>query len=83
MSRACQLTGAKPKSGHTVSHSNLKTKRRFDLNLVKKTVIDAKTGTKVKLRITARALRTLAKNPNKFSAQIHAMAKKNLKKNSK
>ena len=83
MSRVCQLTGAKPKSGHNVSHSNLKTKRRFNLNLVKKTVVDAQTGQKVHLRITARALRTLAKNPKKFGAQIHAFAKKSLKKISK
>lgn len=52
-------------------------------NLVKKTVIDERTGQAVTLRITARALRTLAKNPKKFSAQINAIAKKNLKKNSK
>lgn len=51
--------------------------------MVKKTVVDPKTGAKVHLRITARALRTLAKNPKKFSAQIHAFAKKSLKKNSK
>lgn len=83
MSKVCQLTGAKPKSGHMVSHSNRKTKRRFVPNLVKKSVIDPKTGAKVSLKITARALRTLAKNPAKFADQIHAIAKKSLKKNSK
>lgn len=83
MSKVCQLTGARPSSGHNVSHSNRKTKRRFLPNLVKKTVIDERTGQAVTLRITARALRTLAKNPKKFSAQINALAKKRLKKNSK
>ena len=80
MSKVCDLTGARPTSGHTVSHSNIKTKRRFVPNLVKKTVLDPKTGQKVNLRITARALRTLSKNPKKFADQIHAMAKKSLKK---
>lgn len=80
MSKVCQLTGARPKSGHKVSHSNKKSNRRFLPNLVKKTVIDPKTGAKVSLKITARALRTLAKNPAKFAAQIHAFAKKSLKK---
>lgn len=83
MSKVCQLTGARPKSGHKVSHSNKKSNRRFLPNLVKKTVIDAKTGVKVFLKITARALRTMAKNPKKFEAQIHAIAKKSVKKSLK
>ncbi len=29
MSRTCELTGLKPMVGHKVSHSNIKTKRRF------------------------------------------------------
>lgn len=80
MSKVCDLTGARPSSGHTVSHSNLKTKRRFVPNLIKKSVVDTKTGKKVELRITARALRTLSKNPKKYADQIHAIAKKELKK---
>jgi large subunit ribosomal protein L28 len=80
MSKVCQLTGARPLSGHKVSHSNRKSNRRFLPNLVKKTVIDMKTGEKLSLRVTARALRTLAKNPKKFEAQISQLAKKSLKK---
>ena len=66
MSKVCQLTGARPLSGNKVSHSNRKTKRRFIPNLVKKTFIDLKSGKKVTMIVTARALRTLAKNPKKF-----------------
>jgi large subunit ribosomal protein L28 len=33
MSRRCELTGKGVLSGHTVSHSNRKTKRRFLPNL--------------------------------------------------
>ncbi|MBX9708535.1 MAG: 50S ribosomal protein L28, partial [Caulobacteraceae bacterium] len=29
MSRRCELTGVGPMVGHSVSHSNIKTKRRF------------------------------------------------------
>lgn len=82
MSKICQLTGVGPSSGHQISHSNKKSNRRFLPNLVKKTVLDPKTGTMVSLKITARALRTLAKNPKKFSAQITAIAKKKLEKKS-
>jgi len=83
MSKVCQLTGARPLSGNKVSHSNRKTKRRFMPNLVKKTLIDEKSGSKVVLYVTARALRTLAKNPKKFAKQIANYAKKDLKKKSK
>lgn len=80
MSKVCQLTGARPKSGHLVSHSNRKSNRRFMPNLIKKTIVDAKTGRKVVLYVTARAIRTMAKNPVKFAKQIEQIAKKDLKK---
>lgn len=83
MSNVCQLTGARPKSGHNVSHSNRKTKRRFLPNLVSKELYDEKTGTFVRVKLTARALRTLAKNPKKYADKVHALAKKDLKKKQK
>lgn len=33
MSKVCQITGKKPQVGNNVSHSNIKTKRRFEPNL--------------------------------------------------
>lgn len=36
MASTCQVTGAVPGFGHNVSHSNRKTKRRFDPNIQKK-----------------------------------------------
>jgi large subunit ribosomal protein L28 len=33
MSKVCQVTGKKPMVGNSVSHSNIKTKRRFEPNL--------------------------------------------------
>jgi len=83
MSKVCQLTGARPKSGHNVSHSKRRTKRRFEPNLLKKDLFDEKTGTFVRVKLTARALRTLAKNPKKYVKEIHALAKKKLKKSLK
>jgi large subunit ribosomal protein L28 len=80
MSKVCQLTGARPKSGHTVSHSNRKAKRRFLPNLIRKNVLDEQTGVLVTVKMTARAARTMAKNPKKFVGQINQLAKKTLKK---
>ena len=59
MSRRCELTGKGPLSGHTVSHSNIKTKRRFLPNLLNVTMISDALGRSVKLRISANALKSV------------------------
>jgi large subunit ribosomal protein L28 len=59
MSRRCELTGVGPMVGHNVSHSNIKTKRRFMPNLVATTVQSESLGQSFSLRITNAALRTL------------------------
>ncbi|MFI3271818.1 MAG: 50S ribosomal protein L28 [Pseudomonadota bacterium] len=33
MAKQCEICGKKPQSGNNVSHSNIKTKRRFEPNL--------------------------------------------------
>ena len=60
MSRMCQLTGKKPQSGHNVSHSNRKTKRRFLPNLQRVTLPSEALGRTVTLKVSTRALRTVA-----------------------
>lgn len=59
MSRRCVLTGKTAQVGHRVSHSNIKTKRRFLPNLLNVTLISDALGRSVKLRISANALRTV------------------------
>jgi large subunit ribosomal protein L28 len=59
MSRRCELTGVGPMVGHNVSHSNIKTKRRFLPNLAPVTLQSDVLGQAYKLRITNAALRTL------------------------
>ena len=59
MSRRCELTGKSALTGHKVSHSNRKTKRRFLPNLVNVTMISDALSRKVKLRISANALKTV------------------------
>ena len=58
MSRRCELTGKGPLVGHKVSHSNIKTKRRFLPNLLNVTLMSDALGRSVKLRISANALKT-------------------------
>ncbi len=76
MAKVCQLTGKRPQVGHKVSHSNRKSLRIYNPNLVRKKVIDPKTGNSVSLKISTRALRTLTKNPGKFKAQIAKLVSK-------
>ncbi len=59
MSWRCDLTGKGPMSGHKVSHSNIKTKRRFMPNLRNVTLISDTLGRKVRVRVSANALRTV------------------------
>jgi large subunit ribosomal protein L28 len=59
MSRKCDLTGKAPQSGHKVSHSNRKTKRRFLPNLVNVTLSSEALEQSIRLRISANALRTV------------------------
>jgi large subunit ribosomal protein L28 len=59
MARRCDLTGTGPQVGHKVSHSNIKTKTRFLPNLVNVTLLSDVLKRKVRVRITAAALRSV------------------------
>jgi len=59
MSRRCDLLNTGPMSGHNVSHSNIKTKRRFEVNLCNVTLPSDALGQNFKLRIAAKTLRTV------------------------
>jgi len=61
MARECQLTGKKPITGNKVSHSNMKTKRRFLPNLQKKNFFIPETGQTVQLNVSTSAIRTIDK----------------------
>lgn len=62
MSRICQITGKVPISGNTVSHSNIKTKRRFLPNLQTKRYFLAEEDRWVTLKISTEGIRTINKN---------------------
>jgi large subunit ribosomal protein L28 len=59
MSRRCELSGKSPLTGHLVSHSNRKTKRRFLPNLCNVTLQSDILGRSVSLRVAASALRSV------------------------
>ena len=61
MSKVCQVTGKRPMSGNNVSHANNKTKRRFEPNLQYKRFWLASEKRWVRLRVTARGIKTIDK----------------------
>jgi large subunit ribosomal protein L28 len=62
MARVCQVTGKKPITGHKVSHSNIKTKRRFLPNLQTKRFYFVEEDRWITLKVSAEAIRTINKN---------------------
>ena len=61
MARVCQLTGRKPGSGNKVSHSQRKTRRRWLPNLITQRFWLESEKRWVKLRVSARGLKTIKK----------------------
>ncbi|MCB9261308.1 MAG: 50S ribosomal protein L28 [Flavobacteriales bacterium] len=61
MSRVCDLTGKKALKGNHVSHSNIKTKRRFYPNLHTKKFYIPEEDAWITLKVSTSALRTINK----------------------
>lgn len=61
MSRVCQITGKKAQVGNNVSHSNNKTKRKFELNLLKKRFYLPSEDKWITLKVSAHGLKTINK----------------------
>jgi large subunit ribosomal protein L28 len=59
MTRRCELTGTLPLSGQLRSHAENKTKRKFRPNLCHVTLMSDVLGRKFRLRISARALKSV------------------------
>ena len=62
MARVCQITGKVPIGGNSVSHSNIKTKRRFLPNLQTKRFFLAEEDKAITLKVSSEGLRTINKN---------------------
>jgi large subunit ribosomal protein L28 len=61
MTRVCQVTGKRPISGNNVSHSNVKTRRRFLPNLHRHRFWVESENRWVRLRVSTKGLRIIDK----------------------
>jgi len=61
MSRRCQVLGKGRVQGNNVSHAHNKTRKTWEVNLHKKRIFDPEKGVWVKVKVSARGLRTISK----------------------
>ena len=80
MSRICEITGKKVITGNNVSHSNIKTKRRFYPNLQTKKFYIPEEDLWITLKVSAKGIRTINK---KVSWQLLQMLLKQVTFNCK
>ena len=59
MAATCQVTGAVPGFGHSVSHSNRRTKRRFDPNIQKKRYYVPSLRKNITLNVSAKGIKVI------------------------
>lgn len=62
MSKVCELTGKKAMSGNNVSHALNRTKRKFNVNLIKKRFYIPEEDKWITLKVSTSALKTINKN---------------------
>ncbi|MCH7785519.1 MAG: 50S ribosomal protein L28 [Bacteroidetes bacterium] len=61
MSKVCELTGKRAMFGNNVSHAMNKTRRRFNVNLVKKRFYIPEEDKWITLRVSTKVLKTINK----------------------
>ncbi|MBE6201457.1 MAG: 50S ribosomal protein L28 [Tidjanibacter sp.] len=61
MSKICEITGKTAQSGNNVSHSNRRTKRKFNLNLKTKRFWSEEESRWITLKVTAAGIKTINK----------------------
>ena len=61
MSKTCEITGKKVMFGNNVSKSLNRTKRRFEVNLIKKRFFIPEENKWITLKVSASALKTINK----------------------
>jgi large subunit ribosomal protein L28 len=61
MAKVCPITGKRPRSGNNISHAHNKTRRRWEPNLQWKRIWVPSEGRFVRMRVSTRGLRTIAK----------------------
>ncbi len=77
MAAVCQVTGAGPGFGNTISHSHRRNRRRFDVNVQKKTYYVPSLKRNVTLTVSAKGIKVIdARGIERVVASILARGEK-------
>ncbi|MBX3312091.1 MAG: 50S ribosomal protein L28 [Microbacteriaceae bacterium] len=77
MAGVCQVTGAGPGFGNSISHSHRRTKRRFDLNIQKKTYWVPSLKRNVTLNLSTKGMKVIdARGIDSVIAELIARGEK-------
>ena len=77
MAAVCQVTGATPGFGNNVSHSNRRTRRRFDINIQKKRYYVPSLGRTITLNLSTKGIKTIdARGIEAVVAELKAKGEK-------
>jgi large subunit ribosomal protein L28 len=71
--RMCSVTKRTTSFGHRVAHCNKKTKRTFQVNMISKRVWVPELNKFVRVKLSARGLKTLDKNGPAYLIEIGAI----------
>lgn len=81
MARICEITGRKTITGNNKSHANNKTRRKFMVNLQRKSFYVQALDTTIPLSLSTQAMRTINKNgllPTLYKAKKEGTLAKHL-----
>jgi len=67
----CEISGKRWMNGKKISHSNIKSPKRFDANIQSKRIFDVETGRWVRVKLSMRALKSLNKMTLREALQKH------------
>ena len=73
MSRKCDISKKSRLSGHLVSHANNKCRKIWEVNLHTKRLFDSASGTWVRIKVSARILRTIDKKGLAATLRDHGL----------
>ena len=76
MARRCSISGKGPQFGNNVSHSHKKTRKKWSANIINKRIYVPEEDRWVRIKVSAKMLRTIQKNGLMATLRDHGLTLK-------
>ncbi len=76
MARKCSISGKGPQFGNNVSHSHKKTRKKWSANIINKRIYVPEEDRWVRIKVSAKMLRTIQKNGLMATLRDHGLTLK-------